>query len=355
MVHKSDRSITGVGAVTAYISGDNTIIISGSSAGGGSLAGGTLNFIPLWTSSSTLSSSLIYQGTGSNIALKTTTFDPINPETLKIEAGATNSINALSIYGTINNYLQLNLQNTGSGAFASSDLVLTNDIGNENNFYVDLGINSSQFNNPGFVGDSGDGYLYNLGNNFSIGNAGTGNFTRLNFFAGSPNVPSGTVFYIDSTGFHFQKTVYDSINYSGVSGQVLKSIGSGVYWKNDLVNFTMTADNGDFPLNTGIVGDIEIPFDARITKVTVLLQKTGLLWVDFWKTSYASYPPLPVNSITGSGTIPVKFTNIKYQDASLTGWRTTITGGDVIRFVITSGDLVSGATRASICLTALRL
>jgi hypothetical protein len=44
--------------------------------------------------------------------------------------------------GTINNYLQLNIQNKSNGN-ASSDVVATADNGTENVNYVDLGINGS--------------------------------------------------------------------------------------------------------------------------------------------------------------------------------------------------------------------
>jgi len=89
-------------------------------------------------------------------------------EKLLVDAGTTNSFNAIIGRGTINNYLQLNIQNLSSGTSASSDVVATADNGNETVNYVDLGINSST-NTQNVMGAADDAYLYTTGNNFLIG------------------------------------------------------------------------------------------------------------------------------------------------------------------------------------------
>ena len=76
----------------------------------------------------------------------------------------------MGIYGTINNYYQLNIKNSSNNNTASSDLVATNDTGNDTGNYVNLGINSSGFIPHGDVGQPNDGYLYNTGSHFYIGN-----------------------------------------------------------------------------------------------------------------------------------------------------------------------------------------
>lgn len=117
-----------------------------------------------------------------NLAIGVTTFDGTNPEKLLVDAGTTSSFNVISGKGSINNYLQLNIQNRSSGTAASSDVVATADNGNESVNFVDLGINSSNYSSSGILGGANRGYLYNTGNDFVIGNAST---TRdLMFFTG---------------------------------------------------------------------------------------------------------------------------------------------------------------------------
>jgi len=66
----------------------------------------------------------------------------------------------LQLSGNVNSYAQVNFQNINSGANASTDFVLTADNGNDNDGYLNLGIDSSGYNNPGFPGFyPNDGYL----------------------------------------------------------------------------------------------------------------------------------------------------------------------------------------------------
>jgi len=66
----------------------------------------------------------------------------------------------LQLSANINTYAQLNFQNINAGANASTDFVLTADNGNDNDGYLNLGIDSSSYNNPSFPGFfPNDGYL----------------------------------------------------------------------------------------------------------------------------------------------------------------------------------------------------
>jgi len=74
--------------------------------------------------------------------------------------------------GTADSYLQVNLQNHSSGTNASGDYIVTADIGDDSNYYVDLGINSSNYNNPDFsITGPLDAYLYAYSANLTIGTA----------------------------------------------------------------------------------------------------------------------------------------------------------------------------------------
>jgi len=103
-----------------------------------------------------------------------------NAEKLLINAGTTTSPNLISAIGSINNYLQVNLQNTAATGSASTDLIATNNGGS----YIDLGINSSGYNlnvSP-ILNGANNAYLYTTGNDFIIGDSTVGK--NLIFFTG---------------------------------------------------------------------------------------------------------------------------------------------------------------------------
>ncbi len=118
------------------------------------------------------------------MAVGSNAFDASNPEKLLIDAGVTESFNLMTGKGSINNYLQINVQNRSAGNTASSDLVATADNGTESVNFVNLGINSSGFSNNGYpmINGANNAYLYTTGNDFVIGN---GTAARaLRFFTG---------------------------------------------------------------------------------------------------------------------------------------------------------------------------
>ena len=106
-----------------------------------------------------------------NVGIGTNIFNSTgNPEKLLVDMGTTTSYNVIAGRGTVNSYLQLNIQNRSNGNAVSSDVVATSDNGDETNNFVDLGINGSGYN-QGFMGGANDAYLYNVGQNFYIANA----------------------------------------------------------------------------------------------------------------------------------------------------------------------------------------
>lgn len=119
-----------------------------------------------------------------NLGIGTSTFDATNPEKLLIDAGTTTSFNLIKAKGSIDNYLQFNIQNTSSGTTASSDVVATADNGTESINYIDMGINSSTYSSLGLpiVGGINNAYLYSTGNDLIIGNATAAK--NLRFFTG---------------------------------------------------------------------------------------------------------------------------------------------------------------------------
>jgi hypothetical protein len=83
--------------------------------------------------------------------------------------------------GDKNDYIQMNVKNSNAGNNASSDVIATSDNGTETSHFVDMGINSSTYNDSSFgIAGSNDAYLYSKDANLSIG---TGTDTKnIKFF-----------------------------------------------------------------------------------------------------------------------------------------------------------------------------
>jgi len=101
-----------------------------------------------------------------------------------------NNTSGLTVVGEIaefahnsNTYAQIHVRNANTGTRASVDIVATADIGTDSTEFIDLGINSSTYNDPTFtIGVAKDGYLYTSNGNLTIGTANTNKF--LSFFTG---------------------------------------------------------------------------------------------------------------------------------------------------------------------------
>lgn len=94
-------------------------------------------------------------------------------------------------------------------------------------------------------------------------------------------------------------------------------------------------DGGGSEISTGIAGWVEVPFDCTITEARLLADQSGSIVVDIWKDTYANYPPTDADSITASA-VPTISGATKSEDATLTGWTTSVSKGDILYFSVDS-------------------
>lgn len=116
--------------------------------------------------------------------------------------------------------------------------------------------------------------------------------------------------------------------------------------KRDAIGLTITGS----PVSTGIKGDLEVPYDCDITKVTLLADQAGSIVIDIWKDAYANFPPTVADTITAAAK-PTISAATKAQDETLTGWTTALSAGDILRFNVDSAATV---TRVAVILTVQR-
>jgi hypothetical protein len=110
---------------------------------------------------------------------------------------------------------------------------------------------------------------------------------------------------------------------------------------------TFTIDGGGSVPSTGVKGDISVPYACTITGARMLADQSGSAVVNVWKDTYANYPPTVADKITASAP-PTISTATKSDDTTLTGWTTSITAGDTLRFNL---DSVTTITRVVLVLT----
>jgi cytoskeletal protein CcmA (bactofilin family) len=128
--------------------------------------------------------------------------------------------------GNVNSYSQLNFQNINNGTLASTDFVATADNGTDTTNYVNMGINSSTFNDPTSYPGYGpnDSYVHNHGGNLILNPESTGK-TILLMVGGTDT--ANVVANVSSTGIE----IYGLLDVSG-NASVGNILTDGYYYAN---------------------------------------------------------------------------------------------------------------------------
>lgn len=229
---------------------------------------------------------------------------------------------------------------------------------------------------------------------YTILTLGTTTNAQWNTAAGTSGVTysAGSTFTAASAG------VGTGTATTSTSGRYLVSNGTNASWNPQFLSITFILDL--LSSQTGVKGDITVPFGCVITEWTLLADQSGSIGVDIWKDTYANYPPTSADTIipaitvggftvglsyvivnyagttnanwnsiagtsgvtyavgsvftaaiagTGLGTgtaapKPAIVSSTKGQSSTLTGWTTTINAGDTLRFNVDSSATVQRVT-----------
>jgi hypothetical protein len=115
-------------------------------------------------------------------------------------------------------------------------------------------------------------------------------------------------------------------------------------------------DGGGSVLGTGVKCYVPVDFACTIKQVELLADVSGSVTIDIWKCTYAQFDagsthPVVGDSITASA-VPALASASKYQDATLTGWTTSISAGDILAFDVKVASVTS--TRITVSLKIQR-
>lgn len=192
-----------------------------------------------------------------------------------------------------------------------------------------------------------------------VANNGTtiGTRGKINFIQGN-NVTLGIS--TDAGGGQVNVIINATGGTTNLTGEVTSNSGVATISNNVVSHTKMTngarvsyipfiIDGGTTTIATGEQGFIPIPKNATITEWTLLADQSGSIVIDIWKDTYANYPPVNADSITGSAK-PTITSSTKARSSTLTGWTTSITADDILGFEVES---VTNLRRVTVYLKVL--
>ena len=241
----------------------------------------------------------VLAGTGNMVYDNVTNQITVGNSTVNVQLGYTGSVNAIAhFHGNANAYTQVILNNVNTGLSASSDYILENDLGTELINFLDLGINSSVYNDAAFNAmGAGDSYLYAANNDLVIGTADSGG-GELRFITGGTTtsqiratITTGGNVGIGNTAPNAKLQVTGTANISGLTtitanlvlgagltangsggtaGFLLTSGGSGnTYWAAAPTTVAGSNSQVQFNANGVLAGDAGFTYNGVTDTLTV--------------------------------------------------------------------------------------
>ena len=153
---------------------------------------------------------------------------------------------------------------------------------------------------------------------------------------------SGVKLYSISTSIQ-SKFLLSGVVYNAISSNKISSSS----YKGLIEKIGITIDGGGDVIPSGIKGDSYIPYDCVIEKVVTYAKPSGSIYIDIWKDISDNYPPTIADKICADQQVLVSSNATKGIMSSnnvLTGWTTTITDGDILRFYVSAATTVTQAT-----------
>lgn len=223
----------------------------------------------------------------------------------------------LSLQSSVNNYNELVIQNTNSGTTASTNIIVSNDLGTASTYFGEFGMNSSGFTGTGSFSGASNVYLTSTSSDLVIGTT-TANAIRFVVNSGTTDAllirSDGNVSIggsgAASTSLYLQKDLSSATSY-GVfqSGQFQSSVINGYSFNssaNVATGATLTLFSHFRATEGTISGTItnQVGFDAVSDLISATnnfgFRAQNTAAVTTGKTAYGFYSL--INIATGGGT-----------------------------------------------------
>lgn len=243
-----------------------------------------------------------------------------------------------SFFGNVNSYSQVNYQNVNSGGSASTDFIATANNGSDTTFYVDLGINSSGYNDPAYtMFGANDAYLYSQSSNIAIGTATAAKSVK--FFQGGTLAANEVARFAPTTNNLLVGTTSDGAGTSKlrVNG-IIESMSGGFKFP-----------SGAIMTNPGAAA----VYTQKINLGTTPIQSYTYSFSDAGATTSTIISMVPTSGGSNDGVImalgPITggsgYTDGTYTDVTLTN--VTGTGTGAYGTVVVSGGAVTSVVLAN--------
>jgi len=125
---------------------------------------------------------------------------------------------------------------------------------------------------------------------------------------------------------------------------------NAAFTKANTVCISYVIDGGGASLTVGEKGSLEIPFNVRIDRWTLLADQSGALDLDIWSRQYnATNFPTIADSVTNN--VYMRLVSARgNQSTIMTNWKTTeVQGGNVLTFNVATDSTVTRATLSLFC------
>ena len=195
--------------------------------------------------------------------------------------------NPLSIVGSGNSYLQVNIQNRATGTNATADLVITANNGTDSTNFINLGINNSGYNDSNFSNGTGlDGYLFINGGDLDIGTQTPGK--NIEFHVGGTTA-ANAIARITSSGLGM------------VNGYILSTVNTGVVAGTDAQGQgPLTSQVNIITTNASPTGAVTLPTVISGFSAKIMVRNTTVNSLNIYPAAGARIDALAVNSPFGS-------------------------------------------------------
>jgi len=157
--------------------------------------------------------------------------------------------------GNVNSYAQLNFQNINAGNLSSTDYIATANNGDDNTYFLNMGIAGNNHVDPEFFGDTSsanDAYLYVVGVGNNLGNTGPGNLI------------------LGSTDGRIKMFVGNTAQANVI--QELTTAGSNI---TGVLNVTGNITGGNIISSGAVIGNVQITGNITVNNATVLGNTTS--------------------------------------------------------------------------------